>query len=287
MLANILFYIIFISQIVLISYYYPKKIVNIINNVLIKYPPNSYPKLYPESVTKIEKGLKIYQWLNRAMLVMGPLLLVLYVMLSSEYDNNQKHAEGLPLMYGMVQFIPYILMELAGFKQFKLMKKADTRTSRTADLQPRRLFDFIAPLYIVIAVALYFVNIAHGLQSNQYQWSSELIITTTALTLCNLLFIGLIAFNLRGKKLDPYQDNKDRLKQSQFAIRSMVFISIIASIFIIATRAVDIYNFQAYEIILNSFYMQIIAIFGLGKMLKELTLENINFDVYKATAEKT
>ena len=47
MSIHILFYALFLSQIILISYYYPKQIIKRIDGVLKNYPPEDYPKLYP------------------------------------------------------------------------------------------------------------------------------------------------------------------------------------------------------------------------------------------------
>ena len=40
-------------------------------------------------------------------------------------------------------------------------------------------------------------------------------------------------------------------------------------------------GFDKIEIIINSLYFQLIALIGIGTMLRNLRLENIDFDVYK------
>ena len=102
-----------------------------------------------------------------------------------------------------------------------------------------------------------------------------------AITLCNLLFVGLTLRNLYGKKLDPFQANKDRLRQIGFATRSMAKISIIASLFFMITAAVEVFNLEHFEVIFNSLYFQVIAFFGLGSTLQAMNLEEIDFEVYK------
>ncbi len=281
MSVNILFYIVFLGQIFLVSYYFPKKITQRVSDLLDKFPASEYPKLYPQSVDKVVKGQITFKLLNKIILVVGLALLFVYGLMSADYDDNQKHAEGLPIFYGMLQFIPYILMEISGFKQFKLMKQSDQRTSRVAELQPRRLFDFISPLAFFSAVTLFIAYFLFDLYIHDFAFTIDMIPRFIAISLCNLLFIGLTLRNLYGKKLDPFQANKDRLRQISAATRSMVSISIIASLFLMVSAAVEVFDLEHFEVIFNSLYFQIIGIFGLGSTLQAMNLDEIDFDVYK------
>jgi hypothetical protein len=272
---------VFIGQIFLISYYFPKKITQRVKDLLERFPASDYPKLYPQSVDKVIKGQSIFKVLNLIILVVGLALLFAYGLLSTEYDENQKHGEALPIFYGMLQFIPFILMEVSGFKQFKLMKKSDQRKSRTADLQPRRLFDFVSPLSLISAVLIAVSYFIFDLYIHNFTMNTEMIPRFMALVLCNSLFIGLTLRNLYGKKLDPFQANKDRLRHIAFATNSMVKISIIASLFFMVTSATEVFNLEHLEVIFNSIYFQVIAFFGLGSTLQAMNLDEIDFEVYK------
>ena len=54
------------------------------------------------------------------------------------------------------------------------------------------------------------------------------------------------------------------------------------SLFFIANSAVDFFQLGYLEILINSIYFQVIAFFGIGGMLRNIRLDNTNFDVYKA-----
>jgi len=282
MSINILFYILFLSQIILISYYYPKQIIKRIESVLKNYPPESYPKLYPESPEKVIAAKARYQLLNQIILLIGLVLLGAYGLMSTDYDDNQKHAEGLPLMFGMVQFIPFMLLEVSGCRQFRLMRNANKCTSRTAALTPRRLFDYVSPLFIFTAVVLIFAYLFFNLYINDFVITNSFLIQIFALGLVHVLFIGLTIWHLTGKRLDPHQAVKDRSNQTEFSIKSMVSVSIFFSLFLMANEALDFYQLGYIEIMINSIYFQVIAFFGIGSMLKTVRIENINFEVYKA-----
>jgi hypothetical protein len=282
MSIHILFYALFLSQIILISYYYPKQIIKRIEKVLTKFPPDDYPKLYPESTEKVIAAKIRYQFLNQIILIIGLALMGVYALMSTDYDGNQKFAESLPLMFGMVQFIPFMMLEISSCRQFKLMRKANKSTSRTADLAPRKLFDYVSPIALVSAIVLVFTYVIFDLYIHDFVFTSDIIIKILTLCLVHALFIGLTIRHLTGKRLDPHQAIKDRSQQTEFSIQSMVSVSMFASIFFIANSAVDVYQLEYLEIIINSIYFQVIAFFGIGGMLRTVRLDNINFDVYKA-----
>lgn len=282
MSINILFYVLFLSQILLISYYYPKQIINRIEGVLKKYPPELYPKLYPESVDKVIASKTRYQLLNQIIMMVGFALMIGYALMSNDYDDKQKHAEGLPLMFGMVQFIPFMLLEISGCRQFRLMRKANSKTSRSADLTPRRLFDYVSPLSVVAAIASLAGYIFFDLYINDFTFTSDIIIKFITLVMVHALFIALAVWHLTGKRLDPHQATKDRTNQTEFSLQSMIAVSIFLSLFLMANSAVDVYQLGYLEIIINTIYFQVIAFFGIGNMLKTIRIDNINFDVYKA-----
>jgi hypothetical protein len=282
MSINILFYALFLSQIILISYYYPKQIFNRIEGVLKKFPPEDYPKLYPESTEKVIAAKARYKLLNQIIFFAGLALMGVYALMSTEYDSNQKFAESLPLMFGMVQFIPFMLLEISGCRQFKLMRKANISTSRSAGLAPRKLFDYVSPIAVISAIVLVLAYILFDLYVNDFIFTHDIMIKILALSLVHALFIGLTIWHLTGKRLDPYQAVKDRSQQTEFSLQSMVSVSMFLSLFLIANSAVDFYQLGYLEIIINSIYFQVIAFLGIGGMLKTIRLDNINFDVYKA-----
>ncbi|WP_286261876.1 hypothetical protein [Thalassotalea atypica] len=282
MLIAIAFYLIFLGQIGLISIYYPHKFTRRIQYVTNNFSPNEYPKLYPESIDTIHLKRKIYLGLNYIIAILGLVLLVVTMPLNAVENVDYQRIDSMPLIFGMVQFIPVLLLEISSFKQFKLMRAANTSTNKTADLTPRRLFDYISPLLLSFTAILIISCILFELYINEYTLTDDVISKIVALVLCNGLFIFLTYKNLHGKKLDPYQANTDRSKQTRTAIQSMVFVSILVSIFFMATAIINRFDFIELEVFVNSLYFQFISIFGFGSLLRALPIEELNFDVYKA-----
>ena len=281
MSENILFYIVFLGQIILISNYYPRQILNRMQYVLTTYPPESYPKLYPKHVAYYEVGQRIFRIINLLIFILG--FIILFVIGLWDNANNGKISEVIPIAYFFVQIVPLIIMEFSEFAYFKLMRKADVRTTRKADLLPRRLFDFISAKTVALAIFMIFACILYFnyLSPFSFGFNNDTFIIIITLTLSNLLFAGIIYWNLYGKKLNPHQATKDRIRQIEVTVKSLVFTSITASAFLILVKVLDEFQFDHLEPVLMSFYLQFIMFIGLGSLLRNLRLENLNFDVYK------
>ena len=58
-------------------------------------------------------------------------------------------------MYSAIQWSPFIIATTAGFTYFNLKRRPDSRSTRRADLHPRRLFDFVSPALVGAAILVY------------------------------------------------------------------------------------------------------------------------------------
>jgi hypothetical protein len=111
-----------------------------------------------------------------------------------DYLSDGSIAELFPWVYFMVQMLPLILMEIYGFAYFRLMRKADLRTSRKAELHPRRLFGFVSPTIVVLAILMYIACLLfyYYIHQFQFQMSNDTFVISITLTACNILFAGII-----------------------------------------------------------------------------------------------
>ena len=280
---NIIFYILFLSQIILISYYFPNQVLKQMKTVLTNYPPHQYPKLYPKPIEYYSRGQQLYQAINFIILGIGAILMI--AMLSWDSNTPGKVSEMLPFGYWMLQIIPIVIMELLGFTHFKLMRKADTKSTRYAELNPRRLFDFISPAVFALAIFMYIACILFFYNIHQFHLhpSNDTLIIFVSLTLMNSLFAGIIFRNLTGKKLDPHQAHADRMRQIETTIKSLFTMSIVASIFLVTVEGMQELELMRHLASLMSFYLQLTIVIGLGAMLRKIRIEDIDFDVYRQT----
>ena len=104
MFENILFYPIFLSQILLISYYYPKKIISRMKFVLETYPPEQYPKLYVKPMGFYKHVVKTFKIANQIILAIGIVGIIGLGYLDMSHEGSI--AEVIPIIYFMIQILP-------------------------------------------------------------------------------------------------------------------------------------------------------------------------------------
>ena len=280
MYIDILFYAVFLSQVILLSYYYPNKINQRIKTVLTNYPPAEYPKLYPESIEKTYRWQLLYKRANQIILTCGLILLFIFSTNFFAIKPNEKIA----LLFGFIQFFPLGMLEVLGRKQLKLMRKANKKNTRKAELNPRHLSNYVAMKLVYFAAFMITVCMLFVLYKNKFMWNEEVIVIIISIILTNGLYVGIVFFNLYGKKLDPHQMSQDRAKQISAIAKSMTMQSIVVSLFLTSLLAMEKFKLEQFDGTAFSLYWQLLAILGIGHLLKSIKVEEIDFSFYKANA---
>ena len=282
MFINYVFYLVFALQIVLLSYYYPKIISARMKQVVEKYPPSTHPKLYPESAAQQQSANNKFIWASRVILGLGFILAApLFYALQQNITSTAKMAL-VPLVFGLIQAIPYLMIEIISCRHLKLMRQMNTKVTRQAELAPRQLFSFIEPYKVFSAVVLFLVCIGSIAYFEQFKLTADLLVLLVSMLLSNGLFVVLTLKLLYGKKLDPYQSNADRSKIITASVNSFVFTSVLISVYLALNRSVDVFGLQDIEIIFNSLYWQLVAFMSTGSMLRNNAVADLNFEVYRA-----
>ena len=290
----IIFYLVFASQIYLLSIHYPSKMVRRIRYVLSNYPPDEYPKLYPEGHTLVvadreARRLTLIERYGQAVALLGVVVLVL--MLGSGYRPHQKGGDEIFVMlYFFLQAAPFLLIAFKEVQQFKRMQEGYNAASRrTAELRPRRLFDFISPGYVLAAIVMFVLWISFYLwqAGDPAAWGWEIYSTLVLIPGMNVAYGLLIARYLVGKRLDPYQAPADQARAIGTTIHIFVISSIMISFFLLVTEAADVYDFEVFDPPLTSFYLQLCLVMGVGLTLRQVKIEDVDFEVYRKDAPAT
>ncbi len=274
-LLEFLFYLVFSSQVLLLSFYLPRQVLRRLSFVVKNYPPTEYPKLYPMEMGKVERAKRTYRAMNLLALLVG--LSLVFVGLGRpgaiDWDN-----ELIPLAFMMLQFSPLVVAAAAGFAYFNLMREADTRRRRKAELRPRSLFDFISPAEAALAVVVYVAFVLFIIYVRQFgfpwfggYWNIAIV------TAANLFFAWLILRALYGKKKDPYQLAEDRARQIRVTIRSLVWTSILLTGHVAITIGLSALELTHLQPIALSLYVQAIALIS----FRALRIDDVNFEVYR------
>ena len=281
--ANNLFYLVFLGQIFLASYWLPKVILGRMDALLKKHSPSTHPKLYPESIDRYRLGALAFKWANRVIFMLGFVALYgAYKLDHGTFADDGYISEAWPAAYGMIQFLPLMALELAGFRQFKLMREANTSRTRSAALRPRRLLDYVSPRLLALAIAGFLLVIGLDLAINDFHLAlgSDAMQRDITMVVTNSLMILLGLWYLYGRKLDPYQASDDRVKQVKVQLNSLLLISTALSIFLMLQTADDVYDMDYLDAPLMSLYFQAIFALSIGYVLRTIKPEDIDFSVY-------
>lgn len=284
------FYLTFAGQIYLLSIHYPNQLAKRISFVLKNYPPSEYPKLYPSGFTTLAAGaragrLTVFRRYNQLVALLGGAILV--AMLASGYRPAAEGGDEIFVMlYFFLQTVPFIVIAISEFRSYKLMHKAFQNKRRSAELRPRRLFDFVSPAYVVAAVVLFvawvsFYVVSAGALAT---WTVEKYATLILISGMNLAYIAIVWKAVSGTKLDPYQAYSDQVKTIESTTKTMVFSSIMISLFLILTQGADEYGLEVFDPPLVSFYMQLCVVMGMGLTMRLTKIEDVDFSVYRADA---
>ena len=256
--SNNLFYIAFLSQIFLMSYYFPNKLLARMRHVHATYPPEMYPKLYPRPIEHYKMAHLAFKYVNRFILLLG--LVILFALMfwvdHSTFANDGFISEAWPAAYGMLQFLPLMAVEFSEFSNLKQMRKANSTSKRSADLRRRDLTELVSPGLLGMALVLYAGAILVDLYVHDFavSWGHDTIQRAIVLTLTNALFVIIGAWNLYGRKLDPHQSAEDRIQRISVSLKSMIFVSMALSVFIAMTAADDMYNLAFLDAAITSVY---------------------------------
>lgn len=284
-MVDLLFYVVFVAQIVLISHVLPRRVLQRMKTVRATYPPSEYPKLYP----KPRKSYMIAEWVydvaNRIIFVLGFVIIVamLFVVDHGTFADDGFISEAWPAAYGLLQLLPFAVLDFSEWSQFRRMRALHTSTKRTAELRRRRLVDFVSPALLGSAAFLFLATIGFDLAVHGFDLALAHAPIRRALTLTavNLLFVACGAILLRARMLNPHQAFGDRSRQIAANLTSMVYISMAGSVFFAMHGARDVFGLGFLDATLMSVYFQAIAVLSIGHLLRNLRLEDIDFEVYR------
>ena len=259
-----------------------------IEHVLATYPAEAYPKLYPMPVAHYRIGIRRFRMFSRLGLLIGVaiLLSVMFVVDHSGFAEHGYISSFWPAVYGMIQFVPFMAIELSEYSNLKLMRQVNTVSRRTADLQRRGLFDLVSPWLVALAGLTLAGVILFDLYLHGFNLSLGHDSVQKALVM--LASNGMIAlvglYSLYGKKLDPHQTSADRSHRIAVNLKSLLYLSIAMSVFVGISAADGVYDIDFLDAALMSVYFQAIGLLSLGYTTRNVQAERTNFDVYKAEA---
>jgi hypothetical protein len=276
-----------LGQILLISYYFPKKLLERMRYVLKAYPPSDYPKLYPRPLEHYQVAHCRLELAFRIIFIVGLVVLfsIMFVIDHSTFAGDGYISEVFPAAYGVLQMSPLMVLELSEFGHLKMMRKLNESPTRKATLRRRTIADVVSPPLLVATLALIAFSIFFDLYAHDFNvsWSHDTAQRSITLLVTNALMFLVGAWQFYGRKLDPHQSPEDRIRRAAISIKSLLYVSMVMSVYFMTVSADDFYDLDALDAILMSLYFQAVVVISVGSVLRIIRPEEINFDVYKAT----
>lgn len=276
----------FVVQMWLVSSYFPRQMLQRVRLTLDRHPPADYPKLYPRPIEHYRIGIAVFEWANRVILMFGAGLLfsLIFLVDHATFADDGHISEIWPALYGVLQFLPWLVLEMVGYRQLKMMREARTPSTRRADLRPRTLLNTVSPGLVFATIAIGIASVTFDFYAHDFDFSwADSMQRTVTLVFTNGFMAAVGAWHLHGRKQDPHQHPADRQRQISVQLTSLLFVSMTLSVFFISQAADDVIDLDSIEASLMSLYFATVASLSLGYSLSRLKLEDQNFEVYRNT----
>jgi hypothetical protein len=292
---TILFCFVFLSQVLLISWLYPRRVISNSRYVLQNFPPSTHPKLYPYPPEYVERWHRNIARFNLVMVVAGLLIIGLILgTLVGEWDGGifassrkKDWIEVIVVPFFVVQMVAGLMyVNLSKRKILLAMAKAPPPRVRTTELRRRRLVDFVSPSMLVVAALTNVAFIAFILSDYrrlELPWlKAASVIACTALVV--LVFFGSIGIALRAPKPDPYQAHQDRSNLIRLVVKQALAFCIAYPVLLTVWLTIKLFDPDLLEPVIASLYCQGIALALLWPSYS-YRVDKVDFDVYKRDAQ--
>ncbi len=271
---NSLLLIVLLCQALVASYFLPRVLLRRVRYVVNHYPPSEYVRLYPVSKEKMERAQRLYSLANHVILLIG-IALVLYGFYSPSKEILHWDSQTVLMFYFLLQNTPWLIVaNNPGFTFFNLARKYDDSGVRSAELKRRRLFDFVSPAIIWVALAIYCFFVLLVIAVPQL-WGAGYWNILFA-TLIIGFFATMIAVHLYGKKRDPFQSSEDRTREIRGNIQMSVYGCIAAMLFMIINVSLQPLGYGLQDIATSLYFQALILAYW-----KIYRVDTVDFEVYK------
>jgi hypothetical protein len=289
----IAFFVVFLCQVLLISWFFPRQIVSRIRYVLKNFPPSTHPKMYARPVEHYERFVRNFVRLNRAMVVAGLLIIVGLILgtfgtgwngaIVAPWSTSGEWDAAIVVPFFLMQWVAIAYLEISGSRHFKRLAKAPPPRVRTTQLRRRGLVDFVSPAMLAVAAVTYVGFVAFILYYERFGF--EWFWPNTSIALITAMYLGLgatIAMTVYGRWPDHHQAQRDRLDLTKRLVWRLLAFIIATPLLIVTQLIIKLYDPDFLEPVIASVWVQVAALLLLS--IYNYRVESIDFDVYKQDA---
>lgn len=264
-----LFYLVFLGQILLISYIVPRLMLRRAGKVLKVCTPETRPELYPE-LASYGTNLSIFKWANRAIIVLGLVLLVI-VYQTHGSAGHTKISDLWPAAYGLLQFVPTIVMQKFNAGVTRRLREIAPIKQRKAELRPRRLFDFVSPALFTLALTIMIVAMLMDLYVHDFAINGRTLARDLTILIANGLLVLAGWWKLHGRNRTPHYDPAKRGRNISGQLTVLLLGSVAFSIYLLFQSIAHSVGLRDLDAIVMSLYFQVIMAIAIGFTLRAAT----------------
>ena len=141
-------------------------------------------------------------------------------------------------VYFVFQFLPLLLAAWFTYRLYKAHEHAFSESKRTAMLERRRLFDFVSPSLVFLAVLAYLLFVALVIIFQRESFPGFFLVGV--LTLVYALQARDVYRALYGKKYGPLDTHTVRTNRTGFAVKFGIYICIVNAVFFAFAFLIDL-----------------------------------------------
>ena len=250
---NILFYLVFLGQVLLISAVVPYSVKRRLRTILEAFPASTHPRLYPRPVSTYRTGLVLFTWANHLLLLAG---LALVAILSWQHGTETPIPRAWPGVFGAAQFLPMLAMDVFCFDLFRRLRELHPTTQGSAGPAPRRLSDFVPPWLLALALAMLAMTVLADLSLHDFDLGRDILARNLTLLVTNGLLALLGGWKLRNRSLRPHPDPEARDRAIAAQLTVFAVISIAFSLYTLLHAANAAFGLRHFDAIVMSLYIQ-------------------------------
>lgn len=298
------FFFVFLSQVLLISWYFPRRAVSRIQYVLTNYPPSTYPKLYPKPVEHYERVARNFARFNFALVVAGVSIVAALAIgtFGSDWDGaivtpfstSGEWDAAVVTPFLIVQFLPYLYYEIWAGRHARAMAKTAPPQVRTTELRRRRLVDFVSPALLVAAALTYVAFVVFILWYNRFGFAWFTAAGNITIFTAMYLVMGVsVCLAVYRRWPDHHQAHQDRQEIIRLVATRAVAIMIATPLLTMAQLTIKLFDpasgctdrvcSEFLEPVIASIGVQIVAALVLS--VYSYRVEKVDFGVYKRGAQ--
>jgi hypothetical protein len=264
----------FTAQIIFFSALGPLRVTAVLREQIARFIAEQAPPIDAEAAARVDRRLRLFGRLGLATAVIGLALLVAMIRYMLRPDWTDGPLEAVVPFYWMLQLLPTLLAAVTAHQFHAVLKKSRPPQKRSALLQPRRLFDFVPPSAVALAILVYFLYISLLLYIEQQPFPhfAGFAINAAMVTFLYAVVALSVYWTMRKMGCSPLQGLDDRMRSVGIAMRIGVYICILSVVNISLNMMLILIDEQRWEPTFQIIGLIVLGVLGRMALKEQLRI---------------